>query len=552
MLRVCALLLCVALAAAAPPVPTWPDSYLVEARFEIEPVGFNKIVFENLTIYFDSQYGGLQSYENGLQTVIQSFAQNATFEIMAAYNTFQCQITPASQGPSAKHVHRHMLGASPSSIAIQPGLPPMANYTYMGEMFCPGMESQVCLHFQKVSAASSGKTSNYELYVFKSTNVPYRYEWLGYDELLSSHFDHYIMTYKKYVPNYSNPSLLNIPVLCANQTNATAPPVAYENGQSGAHHMHKAMHSEAHAGFRSFAQDHSRKYKDQEDYNGRLLTFTKNLHFINTHNARTDKTFKVKVNQHADLTMAEMKVRMGLLGAPDLTSAKKTHKADPSATIPASVDWRTTNVVSPVKDQGVCGSCWAFSSSEAIEGQYAMKHNEIIILSEQFLVDCAWNNGSQGCGGGFQSAAFQYVTEVGGIPSAVDYGGYKMINEMCHYNNMSATAVVHGFNAIASGDELALAQTSAVAGPIAISINVQMSLVFYESGVYYDPACLNGIDDLDHAVLLIGYGTENGQDFWLVKNSWSTFWGDFGYVKMARNRDNACGVATGALYPIVE
>jgi cathepsin L len=534
-------------------VPTWPSSYLVEARFEMQPVGFNKIVFENLTIYYDSMYGGLQSYENGLQLVIQSFAANATFEIMAAQTQFMCQITPANPGPAvaSKHVHAAMLGASQSSITIQPGLPSMTNFTYMGEMFCPGKKGSVCLHFQMVVPASSGKTSNYEMYVDKETNTPYRYEWVGYDMFLSSHFDHYIVTYTKYVPNFSNPALLAVPALCQNNTNTAAPSEAYENGQSGAHHMHKAMPSEAHAGFRAFAVEHGKQYKHQQEYNSRLLQFTKNMDFVNTHNAKTDKTFKVKLNHHADLTLAEMKVRMGLLGAPDLTGAKVTHKADPKAQMPASIDWRMSNVVSPVKDQGVCGSCWAFSASEAIEGQYAMKNNEIIILSEQFLVDCAWNNGSQGCGGGFQSAAFQYVVEAGGIPNAVDYGSYKMINEMCHYNNMSASASITGFNAITSGDEMALAQTSAVAGPISISINVQLSLVFYESGVYYDPLCQNGIDTLDHAVLLIGYGTDMGSDYWLVKNSWSTFWGDFGYVKMARNRNNACGVATASLYPII-
>jgi cathepsin L len=186
-----------------------------------------------------------------------------------------------------------------------------------------------------------------------------------------------------------------------------------------------------------------------------------------------------------------------------------------------------------------------------LEGGYAKKYNKMVILSQQFLVDCAWN-GNMGCDGGMQNLAYQYIQEVGGIPSTVDYGEYKMINEMCHYNNKTPTAQVSGFVSVPTGDEAALVQASASAGPIAISIDAShMSFVFYYSGVYYEPACQNGPDDLDHAVLLIGYGTEDGQDYWLVKNSWSTFWGDFGYVKMARNRNNNCGVATGALYPIV-
>jgi len=550
-------LLCAALAAAAPAVPQWPSSYLIEARFEMEPVGFNHIVFENLTVYFDSNYGGLQAYDNSQHYIIQSFALNASYEVMAAYNTFICQVTPAGGGPSLKHVHARMLGAAASPIAVQPGLPPTDGFVYMGEMSCPGREKDVCYHFQKVengsgfgvtNNASLGKVNNYELYMFQD-GTPYRYEWLGYDELFGSHFDHYVMTYNKYIPNFSNPALLTPPAIC-NATSESEMPKEWLAGNSGAHHLHKAVHSEAHAGFRKFKRDYEKVYKVEEEYNHRLLAFTKNMHFVNTHNANSEKTYKVKLNQHGDLTQHEMRRRKGLLGV-DLSGAKKVHTFDAAVQTPDSIDWRTANLVSPIKDQGLCGSCWSFSTTGALEGAYAKKYNEMVILSQQFLVDCAWN-GNMGCDGGMQNLAYQYIQEVGGIPSTVDYGEYKMINEMCHYNNKTPAAQVSGFVSIPQGDEAALVQASASAGPIAISIDAShMSFVFYYSGVYYEPACQNGPDDLDHAVLLIGYGTEDGQDYWLVKNSWSTFWGDFGYVKMARNRNNNCGVATGALYPIV-
>jgi len=537
----------------APAVPSWPANYLIEARFEMQPVGFNHIVFENVTIYVDAMNGGLQAYDNSQHYIIQSFALNASFEVLAAYNQFMCIVTPTGGGPSLglKHVHTRMLAAAPSGISIQPGLPPMDNYTYMGEMLCPGMEKQVCDHFQKVEPAStgSGKISNYELYTLQD-GTPYRYEWVGYDEVFGSHFDHYVITYKKYVPNFSNPSLLVPPAELCNTTTEAQAPKQWVEGNSGAHHMHKALHSEAHAGFRKLVREHNKKYNSQEEYNHRMLNFASNSHLINTHNSNAQKTYKLKMNQHGDLTLPEMRRSKGLLGV-DLSGAKKVHTADPTATIPTNVDWRQMNYVSPVKDQGYCGSCWSFSSTGALEGQYAKKYGEMVILSQQFLVDCAWN-GNYGCDGGMQNQAYQYIQEVGGIPAAVTYGEYKMINEMCHYNNKTPAAQVSGFVAIPQGDETALAQASSMAGPIAISIDAShFSFVFYYSGVYYEPMCQNGPDDLDHAVLLIGYGVEDRQDYWLVKNSWSTFWGDFGYVKMARNRNNNCGVATGALYPIV-
>jgi C1A family cysteine protease len=417
-------------------------------------------------------------------------------------------------------------------------------------MICPGKEKNgdVCNHFQKVEAVGP-KVNNYEFYTF-TDGTPYRYEWLGYDELFGSHYDHYVYTYKKYIPNYSNPSLLTPPSICANQTSEEKMPEAWRQGKSATHATHKALHSEAHSAFRAFTRTYGKKYNHMDEYNRRLLQHTRNMEYVNSHNKRSDKTFTLKINHMGDLHQDEMRMRKGLLGKPDLSGAKFVHTADPNVQIPPSVDWRTQNLVSPVKDQGICGSCWSFSTTGALEGQYAKANGEMIILSQQFLVDCAWN-GNEGCDGGFQNLAYNYIQAAGGCPTAVSYGEYKMVNEMCHYNNDSTTAVqISGFNAIQSGNETALAQASAVAGPIAISIDAgHMAFVFYDSGVYYNANCSS--TNLDHAVLLIGYGTLNGSDYWLVKNSWSTFWGDYGYVMMARNRDNNCGVATGALYPIL-
>merc|ERR1711879_789958 len=137
----------------------------------------------------------------------------------------------------------------------------------------------------------------------------------------------------------------------------------------------------------------------------------------------------------------------------------------------------------------------------------------------------------------------------GGISTESSYP-YLMQNAWCHSNEMSGVTVLSYVN-VTSGSESDLTDAVATAGPIAVAIDASWpSFRFYQSGVYYEPSCKNGVDDLDHAVLAVGYGTEMGQDYYLVKNSWSTYWGDQGYIKMSRNRDNNCGIATQAVYPM--
>uniref|UniRef100_A0AAQ6IFD4 Cathepsin K n=1 Tax=Anabas testudineus TaxID=64144 RepID=A0AAQ6IFD4_ANATE len=196
-----------------------------------------------------------------------------------------------------------------------------------------------------------------------------------------------------------------------------------------------------------------------------------------------------------------------------------SEKNDDTGSLPKSVDYREDGIVTGVKDQGNCGSCWAFSAAGALEGQLAKKTGQLLELSPQNLVDCVPEN--SGCDGGHPDFAFEYVQENGGIYSEEDYL-YVGKEQECHNKSSARVAQCKGMKWIPEGDEDALAEALIEVGPLSVVINTgDEKFQFYKSGVYYNPECDE--DDLSHAVLLVGYGeTAKGEKYWIVKNRWET------------------------------
>ncbi|XP_078001465.1 procathepsin L-like [Glandiceps talaboti] len=295
------------------------------------------------------------------------------------------------------------------------------------------------------------------------------------------------------------------------------------------------------------------KFYSMEEELTRKMKWQNNMKLIRSHNEDFDNgksSYRLQMNKFGDLDNNEFRQQMnGYRGKSPSKSRGSTFLRPSNVVLPDHVDWRDKGYVTPIKNQEACGSCWAFSTTGSLEGQTFKKTGKLISLSEQQLVDCSGSYGNMGCGGGLMDQAFAYIKDYG-EESEMDYP-YTATDDPCVYSASKVVAEDTGFTDVASMDENALQQAVATVGPISVAIDAShSSFQFYESGVYNEPACSQTI--LDHGVLAVGYGsTDQGQDYWIVKNSWGLTWGNQGYIEMSRNMNNQCGIATNASYPLV-
>jgi len=300
--------------------------------------------------------------------------------------------------------------------------------------------------------------------------------------------------------------------------------------------------------FGRFVQKYNKTYASSSEQAFRYRVFKKNLEQIHAHNGK-NLGFTLAVNHFADLTTDEFRERyLGVkLDLADIKPAPAGHKVTGEA-LQATVDWRTKGAVTAVKDQGQCGSCWSFSTTGSVEGAWFLSKGSLVSLSEQNLVDCSGAQGNQGCNGGLMDDAFQYIIANKGIDTEKSYP-YEAEDDKCRFKAANVGATISSYKDVESGSETGL-QSAVALTPVSVAIDAShFSFQFYSSGVYYESSC--SATELDHGVLAVGYGTDSGKDYWLVKNSWAASWGDKGYIKMSRNRNNNCGIATAASYPIV-
>jgi cathepsin L len=277
-----------------------------------------------------------------------------------------------------------------------------------------------------------------------------------------------------------------------------------------------------------------------DEYHARLGIWLTNKRFVQEFNKKGD--FMLSLNHLAHYTEAEYKAILGFNNH-EAKAEKRTIK--PSNDIPEALDWREHGFINPIKNQGQCGSCWAFSAILSIEGIYAKNKGTLYVLSEQNLVDC--DKTSYGCRGGLMDNAYQSVIkDQGGFFNLESDYPYTGKDGNCHFYADKGYAQIKADYQV-KPDEDSLKIAAATLGPIAIAIDAShISFQLYRKGIY-DPLICSS-KNLDHAVGLVGYGTD-GKDFWLVRNSWGTGWGEKGYIRMVRNKNNRCGVATMAFYP---
>lgn len=301
----------------------------------------------------------------------------------------------------------------------------------------------------------------------------------------------------------------------------------------------------------AFKGSHGKKYSSKLEESLRKSIFMNNRQKIEAFNRdqANDAGFTMKLNQLSDRSHDE-KINLNshrIVADRSDTGDIIEQLIGGEQKIPDSLDWREVpGRVGPVKRQGDCGGCWAFASIGALEGQLLPRNVTFRSLSEQNLIDCSkWNDG---CDGGFIVYGLQDVAREGGIQDEQSYP-YEGVKGECRFNRDKSVIMNKNATDLPIGDEDTLRKTVARFGPVPVTIDASLdSFLHYHQGIYYDPQC--SWYQLNHAVLVVGYGTdEKHGDYWIVKNSYGEEWGDKGYIKMARNRKNNCGIATRASIP---
>ncbi|XP_013865872.1 pro-cathepsin H [Austrofundulus limnaeus] len=292
--------------------------------------------------------------------------------------------------------------------------------------------------------------------------------------------------------------------------------------------------------------DHNKRYTS-EDLHHRLRVFTENKRTVDSHNAG-NHSFTMGLNQFSDLTFEEFKKIY--LQTPQICSVTKGNHVFGTGPHPDFVDWRVKgNFVTPVKNQGFCGSCWTFSTTGCLESVNAIATGKLISLSEQQLLDCSSSFNNSGCLGGLPSHSFEYIKYNKGLMTEEDYP-YKGFVGTCKFESQLTAVFVQDVVNITCNDEKAMVDAVARLNPITVSFDVTSDFKHYKDGVYSSAQCKKTADSVNHAVLAVGFGSEeNGKAYWIVKNSWGPAWGKDGYFLIERGT-NMCGLATCSSYPL--
>nr|CAH04635.1 silicatein beta [Suberites domuncula]CAH05007.1 silicatein-B protein SILICAbge_SUBDO [Suberites domuncula]CAI46304.1 silicatein beta [Suberites domuncula] len=326
--------------------------------------------------------------------------------------------------------------------------------------------------------------------------------------------------------------------------------------------------------WKQWTTDHHKVFSDVRERVDKYAVWRANKEYIDQHNQNAQRLgYTLKMNKFGDLTTKEFIEGIHCVQDYQPTNASHLNKKHNThafvdygdfvrggagegvrgvGDMPETMDWRTSGVVTKVKDQLRCGSSYAFSAMASLEGINALSYGSLVTLSEQNIVDCSVTYGNHGCACGDVNRALLYVIENDGVDTWKGYpsGGdpYRSKQYSCKYERQYRGASARGIVSLASGDENTLLTAVANSGPVSVYVDAtSTSFQFYSDGVLNVPYCSSST--LSHALVVIGYGKYSGQDYWLVKNSWGPNWGVRGYGKLARNKGNKCGIATAASFP---
>jgi len=293
--------------------------------------------------------------------------------------------------------------------------------------------------------------------------------------------------------------------------------------------------------FKSFVSTYNKSYTNAEEFDYRLSVFNQTLHLIEQRNAEGEAEHGI--NKFADLTQDEFRAMYLGYNPSGRSSDPETLEISPTlnSSSVSSVDWRTKGVLTPVKDQAQCGSCWAFSATEQIETNWKMAGNELVSLSPQQIVSC--DKKDDGCNGGNTETAYAYVVKAGGLDTeaAYPYTSGKGKTGKCKVKKAKEVAKIKGFTTVSksrTGEKKMVTQIQK--SPISVCVDAEKWQT-YKKGII-GKSCGN---QLDHCVQAVGLNTDGGQSYWVVRNSWNTDWGVKGYIYV-KEGINACGIANDA------
>ncbi|NWW49275.1 CATL1 protein, partial [Pedionomus torquatus] len=300
---------------------------------------------------------------------------------------------------------------------------------------------------------------------------------------------------------------------------------------------------------------HAKEYQGEAEVIRREV-WEKNLQRIGQHNLEQSQgqhRFRLAMNHYGDLTDEEFNHLLNGFTPAGQEEPALLFQASEDLKTPAEVDWRAKGYVTPVKNQGHCGSCWAFSATGALEGLVFNRTGKLAVLSEQNLIDCSRKLGNNGCQGGFMTRAFQYVHDNGGLNSEQVYPYVATDTSSCRYDPRDRAANCSTVRLVAQGSEEALEQAVATVGPVSVAVDASSFFFhFYKSGIFSSMFCSQRVN---HGMLAVGYGTsqESGRNvsYWILKNSWSDVWGEQGYIRLLKGANNHCGVANQASFPVL-
>ncbi|PNW79515.1 hypothetical protein CHLRE_08g358522v5 [Chlamydomonas reinhardtii] len=603
---------------ANPVAPEWPPAFEMEYTVSLpylqalQPGGLSYPVH----VWWD---GPWQRYRldvyGGLDSSGYDSKKGISWNLYPRINVTACDFTNGTSGPT-------LLGGLLGDGGAAAPLPDIRGWTYAGTAQVGNAQALVW----QLSERHGDKTAAYAFYTAPN-GWPLRFHMLGVNVLTGSHFDEYIVEFTRFKPRPPPAAAFELPPACKEAAEAAEGRRAGALGSGLAAQLAMLLPavrmggaaptpSEALAALQAAATS----------------AWQRNAALVEAHNTLAGQLegaapspasprYRLSLNHFAHMShdqwaatslgLGSRSSRSGSsTGSSGLTAAKQLWRQRRAVgggralgrvyrrrlsdgELPAEVDWRGSGADGPgVKDQVSCGSCWAFGVVGALQGAWWKATGQSLSLSEQQLVDCAWDYGNDGCMGGYIEPTLAYVIDGGGIAQEADYP-YLAQNSWCrgptptpdaNWTTAAATAATAATKSAASfsakiggkskggnkaaaplvarfsdfvnvppRDESALMEAVYLHGPVAVLMNAaRVPFKFYSEGVYHNEECGEDPDSMDHVVLLVGYGTTaQGVDYWLIKNSWSKYWGMDGYARITR-KGNDCGITTDPVFALVE